>query len=89
MDYGGPYEITVNLDGEIKTLKNIYLGDVIICAGQSNMQFKYCDEASEKDEADNPLIRYYVSDKVQAHDGIKSADGWLPLSRKRIEHIRF
>ncbi|MBO7304825.1 MAG: hypothetical protein J6V09_06350 [Clostridia bacterium] len=84
MDYGGPYKIKIVLNGDAKTLKNVYLGDVIICAGQSNMQFKYCDEVSKKDEVDNPLIRYYVSDKVQAHDGIKSADGWLTLRRGEV-----
>ncbi len=33
---GGPYEITFN-DGEKLTLKNILVGEVWICAGQSNM----------------------------------------------------
>ena len=84
MDYGGPYEIKIYLNGEEKKLSNVYFGDVLLCTGQSNMQFKYCDEVSEKDEVDNPLIRYYVSDKVQAHDGIKSADGWLTLRRGEV-----
>ena len=33
---GGPYEITFN-DGEKLTLKNVLVGEVWICAGQSNM----------------------------------------------------
>ena len=35
---GGPYEMTFN-DGEKVTLKNILIGEVWICAGQSNMEF--------------------------------------------------
>ncbi len=35
---GGPYEITVS-SGESLTLKNVLLGDVWLCSGQSNMEF--------------------------------------------------
>ena len=34
---GGPYEITFN-DGEKTTLKNILIGEVWFCSGQSNME---------------------------------------------------
>ena len=34
---GGPFEITFN-DGDILTLKNILLGEVWFCSGQSNME---------------------------------------------------
>ena len=34
--YGGPFDIVVS-DGEAKTLKNIYIGEVWLCSGQSNM----------------------------------------------------
>ncbi len=33
---GGPYSITIT-DGKIKTLRNILLGEVWLCSGQSNM----------------------------------------------------
>ena len=36
---GGPYEITIN-DGEAITLKNILIGEVWICSGQSNMEMQ-------------------------------------------------
>jgi sialate O-acetylesterase len=35
--YGGPYTITFN-DGTITTLKNILIGEVWVCSGQSNME---------------------------------------------------
>lgn len=34
---GGPYEITFN-DGEKHTIKNVLIGEVWICSGQSNME---------------------------------------------------
>ena len=36
---GGPYNITFN-DGEKLTLKNVLIGEVWICAGQSNMEMQ-------------------------------------------------
>ena len=36
-DAGGPYEITIS-DGEAITLKNILIGEVWLCSGQSNME---------------------------------------------------
>lgn len=35
--YGGPFTITFN-DGKITTLKNILIGEVWVCSGQSNME---------------------------------------------------
>ena len=37
IEAGGPYEVTVS-DGEPLTLKNVMLGEVWICSGQSNME---------------------------------------------------
>lgn len=34
--YGGPYEITIN-DGKILVIKDVKIGEVWLCAGQSNM----------------------------------------------------
>ena len=36
---GGPYELTFN-DGEKLTLKNVLIGEVWICSGQSNMEMQ-------------------------------------------------
>lgn len=36
-DAGGPYEISVS-DGETTTLKNVMIGEVWFCSGQSNME---------------------------------------------------
>lgn len=42
MNAGGPYNITVE---EINTvvLKNVMIGDVWLCSGQSNMEFRLCN----------------------------------------------
>lgn len=55
---GGPYELKINE----KTIKDVYIGDVYLCSGQSNMELtvkrvmdKYKDEIMSYE---NNLIRY-------------------------------
>ncbi|PZR09977.1 MAG: 9-O-acetylesterase, partial [Flavobacterium psychrophilum] len=60
--FGGPYTITVN-DGDTRTLKNILIGEVWLCSGQSNMEMpldgwgKINNYEQEIRNADYPQIR--------------------------------
>ena len=60
MPFGGPYEMIVSgKSNEIK-IKNILIGDVWVCSGQSNMEFqvKLSANAPKEIEAANyPMIR--------------------------------
>lgn len=77
VDYGGPYEMKITLDGRTVTLHDIYVGDVYLISGQSNMQFKLA--AMEKPElaADNPLVRLYSTTRVEGGERFTPADGWV------------
>jgi sialate O-acetylesterase len=59
---GGPY--TVKITGrQTVELHEVLVGDVWICAGQSNMQFGLAQARNGADEvkaAEHPLIRFYV-----------------------------
>ncbi|MBR1927308.1 MAG: 9-O-acetylesterase [Bacteroidales bacterium] len=60
--YGGPYEISVADSRKPLVLKNILIGDVWICSGQSNMEMKIGDKVTGMDETlarakDYPNIR--------------------------------
>lgn len=65
---GGPYQITVSDSKEKITVKNILLGEVWLCSGQSNMEMKvagmFGDVIKDADEiindADNNNIRCYT-----------------------------
>lgn len=39
MPAGGPYVLTIKDEGETLTIKDVWLGDVWICSGQSNMEW--------------------------------------------------
>lgn len=77
MPYGGPYEMQITLDGEIKTLENIMIGEVILCAGQSNMQFAVAEEQTDEPfhYTTSPAIRTYVQERIQPYQGLKSENG--------------
>ncbi|WP_026714926.1 sialate O-acetylesterase [Flavobacterium daejeonense] len=80
--YGGPYTVTIN-DGEIKTLKNILIGEVWLCSGQSNMEMplegwgkieNYKDEIAN---ANYPEIRLLQAEHVEST---------LPLNTLKVQH---
>ena len=80
-DYGGPYDITVELDGIFMTLKNVYFGDVILLGGQSNMQFKLWESSEPKENyKGNENVRLYTVDRMEGGEPFASRDGWMPLS---------
>lgn len=67
--YGGPYTITID-DGTKTVLKNILIGEVWLCSGQSNMEMplegwgKINNYAQEIKNADYPQIRLLQAEHV-------------------------
>ena len=84
--YGGPYDMTISLNGEISVLKNIAFGDVFLCSGQSNMQFTLQLERGAKEIETDEKIRYYCCDRLEKHDGLTSVDGWKLCLKDEIEN---
>ena len=73
--YGGPFDIQIHLNGEERVLKNVLFGDIFLFAGQSNLQLLVKEEKGKRIE-NNPKLRYYVSDRIESYEGLKSKDGW-------------
>ena len=59
--YGGPYDIMLDLDGEEKVIKNVAFGDVLLLAGQSNIEFKISDERNTSYTPCDERIRFFSS----------------------------
>lgn len=88
MKFGGPYDMRVLTD-EVLIFKNVMVGDVWICAGQSNM--KMCvrqswDAKTEILAAHYPNMRLFNVRERLAHQPSKSlmSDGWKVCSPKTI-----
>lgn len=90
---GGPYSIVIS-DGKSLTLKNILIGEVWICSGQSNMEMplagwgKVNNYEQEIAAADYPNIRLLHVDKVLSvtplEDLKSTRNGWQECSPETI-----
>lgn len=89
VDYGGPYDIIIALDGCYSYLRRVYFGDVILLGGQSNMQFKLW-QSSEPTEnyRGNENVRLFTVDRMEiSEEQFSSSDGWVPLSLENAPHF--
>ena len=82
MPYGGPYEMQITLDGEIKTLENIMIGEVILCAGQSNMRFAVAD--SWRADLKDPTLPFVI---VQIADLDYMGEEWTALQEAQKKAV--
>ena len=84
---GGPYEMTLRGRNEIK-LKNIMVGEVWVCSGQSNMQFavkQAINGEQEVAEADYPNIRLFSVERTVADQPQSDCKGsWAPCSSETV-----
>lgn len=83
MSHGGPYDMVVRSGNEVKTIKDIYVGDVWLAGGQSNMEFalrRVKDAQQEISKADYPQIRYYKVPRKFYSGHQVNAEGWKVCS---------
>lgn len=83
---GGPFQVSVS-DGEAITLKNILIGEVWVCSGQSNMEMPLRGNSSpilNASEiilhADNPQLRLYRIGRATSLTPVKDPKGKWEVS---------
>src|SRR5690606_7912281 len=62
MEAGGPYEMTISGKKDSRVIRDIYVGDVWVCSGQSNMEWPLALVNNAEEEiaaANDPLIRHF------------------------------
>ena len=94
MDAGGPYAMGISGNDNAILLEDIWLGDVWICSGQSNMEQTMARvEPMFPDEvksANNPKIRYFdVSDAYDFATSQMDVKGgkWVPADQENIKQF--
>lgn len=88
---GGPFVMTIRCDSDRVDLKDIAIGDVWLCSGQSNMEHDmtsvYERYANLMDQADFPMIRQFkvpaAYDFNQRHKDLESGS-WQPASHDQL-----
>ncbi|MBQ7924033.1 MAG: hypothetical protein IJ329_01865 [Clostridia bacterium] len=81
--YGGPYTVELFLDGEKKILSDVYVGEVLLCSGQSNMHFKLSSSTEPKENYKNDdSVRLFIVDRLEEGERFFSENGWLPCTKE-------
>ena len=89
--WGGPYELTISGHEEI-VLKDILIGEVWVCSGQSNMEWTpemgLLNAQQEIDNADHPNIRFFTIPKHIATTPQDDTPGeWAVCSSKTMKNF--
>lgn len=86
--YGGPYVMEIVFPDRTETLTDVYVGDVIVLAGQSNMQLTLKDTDLPTDAyTDEPLVRIFHNDRVETKDFFTKQDGWVKCMKENAGHV--
>ncbi len=86
---GGPFELTIKGKNTI-VYKNVLVGEVWICSGQSNMEAKVGNNSkSDKDYATsaphNPMLRHYTVKRTpQATPQTETGGAWVDADPKTV-----
>ena len=87
-DYSGPHTIKITMNEETVILHDVYFGDVLLMAGQSNIEFKLGESTYNKsDYKDNDLVRLFSSEKTtKKGEFFHPEDGWVVLDDETAEY---
>lgn len=87
MHAGGPYEMSVRGKNEL-TIKDVYVGEVWVCSGQSNMAFRVSQVNHAKEEiaaANYPKLRMFTVKRTTAAEPQDDCPGtWAICSPESV-----
>ncbi|HEX6715901.1 MAG TPA: sialate O-acetylesterase, partial [Pyrinomonadaceae bacterium] len=87
---GGPFELTVKGDN-VLTIKNVLVGEVWLCSGQSNMEWPLINTIGGADtvaQANYPEIRLFTVEKNTATSPLTDVQGhWVVTTPDEAAHF--
>ncbi len=85
MSYGGPYMLKLISDGEETVLDDIYVGLVLLCAGQSNIELRLTETNTPKEMYEsNEMLRIFEVDKITKNHLFTPEDGWVKADKDTV-----
>ena len=81
IEAGGPYEITIS-DGEVVTIRNILLGEVWFCSGQSNMEMPMKGFRDQPIKGSNDAIFNSTNDQIRIYTVPRAVEKFLKDTTK-------
>lgn len=88
MEYGGPYVLKVEApDGTVLKYEDIYVGEVLLLGGQSNMQVSLLETEPDGVNYDsNPMLRSIVFEGPIEDRHFKKKDGWVLCDKETVKY---
>lgn len=84
---GGPFPMTIAGKATLQ-LKEVYVGEVWVCSGQSNMRWgvNYAQDAAKLPDKTNPLLRLQMPGELgyALNHPARRFDGWRSADKKAI-----
>ena len=93
MSAGGPYTMNVSTSTQQTNLSNVYIGDVWLASGQSNMEFEVSGTDSASTviaNANDQTIRQFKIPKGLANEpsnDLPSGSAWTPATSQYVSHF--
>lgn len=88
LQYGGPYNLNLDLNGDAIVIKDVYIGEVILLAGQSNIAMSLSGTSYDKKNIeDNSLVRFFASELYENQGHFSSDDGWIYCTKENAPHF--
>ena len=82
MPAGGPYELTVDIEGGRRILSDVMVGEVLILAGQLNIQFTLGESTSDpRTWVEDPRIQMFSTTRLEQGSRYAAKDGWVALNQ--------
>ncbi|MBR1889623.1 MAG: sialate O-acetylesterase [Alloprevotella sp.] len=89
MEAGGPFTATISTSDSTLTLRDVYVGEVWLCSGQSNMEYtlSQASTASEdiKASASQPLVHLYNLTARYRTDAVE----WTPEQLDNVNRLEY
>ena len=88
---GGPFVLKIEGAGQVVNVEDVYVGEVWLCSGQSNMQMRLgatADAEKEKAAANYPLIRMFEEKSGVSIAPTEQPNGnWVPVTPITSHHM--
>lgn len=86
-NYGGPYTMTVELNGKENVISDIYFGDVLLMAGQSNIEYRlWQTNTPESEYQSNNLVRTFFTKIDSEVKEYPEREEWIVADKETVRN---
>ena len=85
MSYGGPYKMVVTSDSDETVFDNIYIGEVYLFAGQSNIEMMLKDTSTPEEMYEtNEALRMFCVGEIGKPCKFSEKNGWMTCDKEEV-----